>query len=153
MAYLKMITCLALVCLIGTAAAGPQRAAGAMDSIVNEMRSNCESGADSLACMKFKVAAFLDSVFKQDNYKLFENVKVRKNGFVDTENTARSADEETVVESIEKYVESHDVTVNVPVAGAQITLSPKNINDDELSLKIKFAPEGRSVGEGRLINR
>lgn len=149
MATLKMITCLAFVCLIGAAAAGPQRAASPMDSIVNEMRSSCESGADSLACMKFKVAAFLDSVFKQDNYKLFENVEVRKNGFVAADNQARSAEGETVVDSIEKYVESHDVTLNVPVAGAQITISPKNINDDEMSLKIKFAPGGRSVGEGK----
>lgn len=146
-----MITCVALVCLIGGATAGPQRAsAGAAitDSIVAEMRSNCESGADSLECMKFKVAAFLDSVFKQGDYKLFENVEVRQNGAIHAENQARSAAGETVVDSIEKYVESHDVTFNVPAAGASITVSPKNINDDELSLKINFAPEGRSVGEG-----
>lgn len=152
MAFLKMITCVALVCLIGTAAAGPQRSGASnadMDSIVNEMRSNCESGADSLACMKFKVTAFLDSILKQDSYKMFENVEVRENGFVAKESGARSAEEETIVDSIEKYVESHDVSFNVPAAGAQITVSPKNINDDELSLKIKFAPEGRSVGEGK----
>lgn len=52
------------------------------------------------------------------------------------------------MDTVEKYIESHDVTFKVPLAGAKVTVSPKNINEDELNLKIKFAPEGRSAVEG-----
>lgn len=52
------------------------------------------------------------------------------------------------MDTVEQYIESHDVTFKVPLAGAKVTVSPKNINEDELNLKIKFAPEGRSAVEG-----
>lgn len=149
-----MISCLAFVCLIGAAAAGPQKSAfwkgTPMDQVVEQMRSNCDSGADSLACMKFKVATFLDSVFKQDNYKLFEDVEVRQNGNAadQAETEARAAQDQTIVDTVERYIESHDVTFSVPAAAAKVTVSPRNINDNELNLKIKFAPEGRSAVEG-----
>lgn len=121
-----------------------------MDSMVEQMRSSCDDGSDSLACMKYKVATFLDTIFKKDNYQLFNDVEVRQNGFTGDDNSARSADE-GIAGTIEQYIASHDVIFNVPVADAKITVSPRNINEDELSLKIKFAdgaPKGRSAVEG-----
>ena len=78
---------------------------------------------------------------------MFEDVEVRKNDFVANADSARS--ESGIMESIEQYIESHDVTFNVPTVDAKVTVSPRNINDDELSLKIKFAnTKGRSSVEG-----
>lgn len=49
---------------------------------------------------------------------------------------------------IENYVQSHDVTVDLPIAGAKFTISPKNL-EEELNLSIKFPTEGRSAVEAR----
>lgn len=132
-----------IVCLAGVAVAGP----------LDEMRSNCDSGADSLACMKFKVASFLDGVFTQDNFRLFGGqVEVHSNGArtARAAQSARATDgaEDTVMDAVEQYVESHDVTFNVPAAGAKVTVSPKNLENDEMTVSIKLAPEGRSAVEG-----
>lgn len=145
---IRMFSTLALLAgVLGAAVAGPAKPAfwtgTPLDGAVEEMRSNCDSGLDSLACMKFQVASFLDGVFAQDSYKMFGDVEMRANG-------ARSAQggEAGLVEAIEQYVESHDVSINVPAVGAKVTVSPKNIDADELSVSIKFAPEGRSAVEG-----
>lgn len=41
-----------------------------LDSTVEEMRSNCATGSDAIACMKFKVVNFLDTIFQKDNFKV-----------------------------------------------------------------------------------
>lgn len=79
--------------------------------------------------------------------QLFDDVEVRQNGFSGSDNSARS-ENAGLMDTVEQYIESHDVTFKVPVAGAKVTVSPKNINDDELNLKIKFTNEGRSSVEG-----
>lgn len=75
MASLKLVTYyIVLVSIIGLSMGNPQKPAfwkgTPMDSIVEEMRSNCDGGSDSLSCMKFKVASFLDTIFKKDNYQV-----------------------------------------------------------------------------------
>lgn len=138
-----------IVCLTGVAVAGP----------LDEMRSNCDSGADSLACMKFKVASFLDGVFTQDNFRLFGGeVEIRSNGARSARSNgqnARSADgaDDTLMAAVEQYVESHDVTFNVPAAGAKVTVSPKNLENDEMTVSIKLAPEARSAVEGNRVTQ
>lgn len=53
-------------------------------------------------------------------------------------------------DSIEGFIQSHDVTFKLPIADTQITVSPRNLDNDELSLNVKFNKEGaRSVGEAR----
>lgn len=152
---IRMFSTLALLaCVLGAAVAGPQKPAfwtgTPMDNAVEQMRSNCDSGADSLACMKFQVASFLDSVLTQDSFKMFGDVEVRSNGFASESSGARAATGDAgLVEAMEKYVESHDVTINVPAVGAKVTVSPKNLEADELNVSIKFAPEGRSAVEGK----
>lgn len=42
------------------------------------------------------------------------------------------------------------MTVNVPFAGAKVTVSPKNLNEDELSVNIKFGDNSGSIGDGKL---
>lgn len=71
---------------------------------------------------------------------------MRKNGFVSDDNTARG--ETDAVDVIEKYIESHDVTFSVPIADAKVTVSPKNLNNNELSFNVKYFNEGNGVAEG-----
>lgn len=55
------------------------------------------------------------------------------------------------MDSIENYIQSHDVTFQLPIADTKVTVSPRNLDNDELSLNIKFNKEegARSVGEAR----
>ncbi|KAG4068787.1 hypothetical protein HA402_002478 [Bradysia odoriphaga] len=118
-----------------------------LDSTVEEMRSNCATGSDAIACMKFKVVNFLDTIFQKDNFKLFDDTEVRKNDFVGNENAARSESE--AVDVIEHYIQSHDVTFSVPIADAKVTVSPKNLNNNELTFNVKYFNEGKGVTEAR----
>lgn len=55
---------LLLAALVGFAAATP------IDSMLDEMRVNCDNGVDPLACGKLKVMSVLDTVAKSDNYQV-----------------------------------------------------------------------------------
>lgn len=117
-----------------------------VDGLVEEMRSMCNDENDSFSCMKFKLMNFLDTVMKKDNYKITEDVEVRHNGYAPV-NEQRS--EKDVLEKVEDYVQSHDVTVNVPAVDAKVTISPKGLNEDEINFSVKFASSARSAVEGK----
>lgn len=117
-----------------------------VDGLVSEMRSMCNDENDSFSCMKLKVMNFLDNLVKKDNYKITEDVEVRHNGYAPV-NEQRS--EKDILEKAEDYVQSHDVTVNVPVIGAKVTLSPKSLDQDELNFSVKFSNGARSAVEGK----
>lgn len=75
MALFKL--CIVIVALIGVAAANPAAKQSfwkgtPMDSMVEEMRSSCSDGNDPLACMKYKVMNFLDTLFKKDSYQVIK---------------------------------------------------------------------------------
>lgn len=55
---------LLLAAFVGFVAATP------IDSMLDEMRVNCDNGVDPLACGKFKVMSLLDTVSKSDNYQV-----------------------------------------------------------------------------------
>ncbi|CAH2245712.1 jg4861 [Pararge aegeria aegeria] len=148
MASIKVVC---LVFLFGGAIAQPSKAGfwkdTPLDSMVEEMRSGCVEGSDPTACIKYKVMSLLDSIFKKDTFQISDAVEVTKNG-ASTEATGRSSGD--FMDSIENYIQSHDVTFAMPIADTKITVSPRNLDNDELSLNIKFNKEGaRSVGEAR----
>lgn len=69
-----------------------------------------------------------------------------------TYNDEQSRSTTSVFDKLERYVESHDVTFDVPIADAKITVSPKHVNEDELNVKIKFNEnESRSAAERNLM--
>uniref|UniRef100_A0A182QM80 Uncharacterized protein n=1 Tax=Anopheles farauti TaxID=69004 RepID=A0A182QM80_9DIPT len=105
-----------------------------MDGMVEEMRSLCSTENDSVACTKFKIMNFLDTVFKKDNFQVSDDVEVRSNGALVSEGRSPSG----LVEQIENYVRSHDVTFKMPIAGARVTVSPRNLEQDELSVTFNF---------------
>lgn len=146
-----------------------------MDGMVEEMRSLCSSENDSVACTKFKIMNFLDTIFKKDNFqvsttvfllrvtmfgvlslsylliRLFpqisNDVEVRSNGAVT--NDARG--ETGVLDQVENYLRSHDVTFKMPIADAKVTVSQRNLQNDEMSVTFNFpsSSTGRSVVEAR----
>lgn len=42
------------------------------------------------------------------------------------------------MDSIESYVFGHDVSVQLPLVDAKLTMSPRNLDNDELNLSVKF---------------
>lgn len=143
MASFKLIVLIAA--FVGLAAAVPTKT-DFSSGLVEEMRSNCDDSSDSLACIKVRVMSFLDTIFKKDSFQVSDDIEVRQNGFSDNEISARS--ESGILDTVESYLKSHDVTFKVPVADAKVTISPRNINDNELNLKIKFNEESGPV-EGK----
>ncbi|XP_023937335.1 uncharacterized protein LOC112045404 isoform X2 [Bicyclus anynana] len=148
MASMKVVC---LVLLFGGAMAQPPKQGfwkdTPLDSMVEEMRSGCVEGSDPTACIKYKVMSLLDSIFKKDTFQISDAVEVTKN---DASNDATGRSSGDFMDSIENYIQSHDVTFQMPIADTKITVSPRNLDNDELSLNIKFNKEGaRSVGEAR----
>ncbi|KXJ68145.1 hypothetical protein RP20_CCG005446 [Aedes albopictus] len=139
------------VALVGLAAANPASQPAfwkgtPMDGMVEEMRSMCSSDNDSGACLKYKIMNFLDTVFKKDNFQLTDDVEVHGNGYAGL--GARSSN--GVLDNVEQYLKSHDVTFKLPVADAKVTVSPRNIDNEELSLTFSFPKtSGRSAVEAR----
>lgn len=41
-----------------------------MQGMIDEENAKCESGADSMACIKVRAMRFLDTVINNDNYKV-----------------------------------------------------------------------------------
>ncbi|XP_058059622.1 uncharacterized protein LOC131210398 [Anopheles bellator] len=118
-----------------------------MDGMVEEMRSLCSTENDSVACMKFKIMNFFDTIFRKDNFQVSEDVEVRSNG-AET-NDARGA--AGVLDQVENYLRSHDVTFKMPIADAKVTVSQRNLQNDEMNVTFQFpsADSGRGVGEAR----
>ncbi|CAH4035265.1 uncharacterized protein LOC123711578 isoform X2 [Pieris brassicae] len=145
MASVKVVC---FIALFGCALAQPKQGfwkGTPMDGMVEEMRSGCAEGSDPTACIKYKVMSLLDSIFKKESFQISDAVEVTKNG---NEATGRSNGD--FLDSIENYIQSHDVTFKMPIADTKITVSPRNLENDELSLNIKFNKEGaRAVGEAR----
>lgn len=79
--------------------------------------------------------------------QISDAVEVTKNGAAN-DDTGRSTGD--FFDSIENFIQSHDVTFMLPIADTKITVSPRNLDNDELSVNVKFNKEGaRSVGEAR----
>lgn len=81
------------------------------------------------------------------NYQLSDDVEVRHNGYAPSAYEQRS--EKDVFEKVADYVQSHDISVNLPVADAKVTISPKALNEGEFNVNVKFADSGARSAEAR----
>lgn len=55
------------------------------------------------------------------------------------EGRSRSSDRRDLFDVLENYLQSHDISLNVPFAEARLTVSSRNLpNNDELDLKLRF---------------
>lgn len=42
-------------------------------------------------------------------------------------------------ESVEEYLKSHDVTFKLPIVDSKVTLGARNLDNDELDVKLNFS--------------
>ncbi|KAK9692582.1 Protein of unknown function (DUF1676) [Popillia japonica] len=112
----------------------------AFDSTVEEMRSMCNNN-DAIACLKFKTISFLDNIFQKDSFKLSDNVEINRNSYRSNEITSRS--DVNLEDKIDEYVKSHDFNFKLPF-GSSVTLDAKNLDLDQLNLKLSFSDSTQS---------
>lgn len=73
-------------------------------------------------------------------------MEVTRNEYRANEVSARGAS--SIEDRVQEYIQSHDVTFKLPL-GSQVTLGARNLDNDEISLNVKFDQEtGRAVQEG-----
>ncbi|XP_067619140.1 uncharacterized protein Osi19 isoform X2 [Eurosta solidaginis] len=123
-----------------------------MESMIAEENAKCESGEDSMACIKVRAMRFLDTVMNNDNYK-FGDVEVQANGYQPTAADSASArsnndEERDLFDVVGDYLQRHDVTMDLPLGDAKVTVSSRNLANDELSLNVKILG-GDGVVEGK----
>ncbi|XP_061394973.1 uncharacterized protein LOC133330553 [Musca vetustissima] len=133
-----------LVALLGLSAIGCH--AVNMQSMIDDESAKCESGSDSMACVKVRAMRFVDTVMNKDEFKI-NDVEVTANGYQAPATEGRSAG--SFFDSVESYLKGHDVTMDLPMADAKVTVSSRNLADDELSLKVKFNGDGVVEGKGK----
>ncbi|SPP80190.1 uncharacterized protein LOC117583076 isoform X2 [Drosophila guanche] len=139
-----------LLVIVGVAAlmAVAQAAAGAttqqqlpLQRLIAEEQNKCATGQDSMACIKERAMRFVDNVMSKDSYKL-ANLEVRSNGQkaspVHDARARASSSVDGFVDALENYIQGHDVSMNLPMADAKITVSARNLANDELSLSLQL---------------
>ncbi|XP_026472436.1 uncharacterized protein LOC113376655 [Ctenocephalides felis] len=106
-----------------------------VSDLAKEMKASCD-GNDAIACMKFKVMSFLDMLFKKDNFQVSENVEISRNSYSANEVDGRS--DGSFLDSVEKYLKGHDVSFKMPFGESKVKISPRNLDNDELDISVKF---------------
>jgi len=110
---------------------------------VEEMRAMCNND-DALACIKFKAVTFLDNIFKQDNLQISDDIEITRNSYRSNEIDARSSP--SIEDALESYIQTHDVTLKLPIIDSSLTVNARNLQDDEIDVKLNF---NSNVGEAR----
>lgn len=72
--------------------------------------------------------------------QISDDVEVTRNDYRANEVSSRG--EQSLEERAEEYIQSHDVTFKLPFE-SQVTLGARNLDSDELNLKLKFSEEAR----------
>lgn len=91
------------------------------------------------------------------SFKVSENIEIVRNSEASEKRSQSEKPGADILEEIESYIKSHDVIAKLP--GTTLTLSPRNFDQDQLSLNLNFsseeAREGKAVqgDEGRFENR
>lgn len=80
-------------------------------------------------------------------FQLTDNVEVTRNSFRANEVSARG--EGSLDENVEDYLKSHDVTVRLPIVGSAVMIGARNLDSDELDLKLKFSDSEEEITESR----
>lgn len=73
-----------------------------------------------------------------------DNVEINRNSYRSNDVSARS--ENGLEGNVEEYIKSHDATFTLPIAGAKVTLGARNLDNDEIDLKVSFS-EGDVQGK------
>lgn len=73
-------------------------------------------------------------------FQISDDVEVIRNEYRANEVSARS--EQSLEDKVQEYIQSHDVTFKLPFE-SEVTLGARNLDSDELNLKLKFSEEAR----------
>ncbi|XP_057652287.1 uncharacterized protein LOC130891506 [Diorhabda carinulata] len=65
------------------------------------------------------------------------NVEIKSNGI----ETGRSSNVGGIEDHIENYIKSHEVTFDLPIIGSKVTLEGRNLDNDEMNMKLKFGTD------------
>ncbi|KAH8382592.1 hypothetical protein KR009_004235 [Drosophila setifemur] len=132
-----------LLVIVGVAAfvAVAQAGGGPSDQLqrlIAEEQSKCASGQDSMACIKERAMRFVDNVMSKDSYQV-SNLEVRSNGQKTAPiSEARASSADGFIDAIENYMRGHDVSMNLPLADAKVTVSARNLASNQLSLNLQL---------------
>ncbi|XP_075210698.1 DUF1676 domain-containing protein Osi19 [Lycorma delicatula] len=143
-------SCIALPTVPEVTTATPE-----LSNAVEDLRIQC-SNNDGIACIKFKFLNLLDQALKKDTIQVTENVSVEKSTEVVTETPEESENMDNsasrgFLDQVDDYVRNHDIVYQLPQAlgGARIALSPRNLDNNEVALKLKLQDESSSQVEGK----
>ncbi|EDV48018.1 uncharacterized protein LOC6552827 isoform X1 [Drosophila erecta] len=132
-----------LLVIVGVAAlvAAGQAASGSSEQLqrlIAEEQSKCASGQDSMACIKERAMRFVDNVMSKDSFQV-SNLEVRSNGEKTIPiNEARASSADGFLDAIENYIRGHDVSMDLPLADAKVTVSARNLVNNQLSLNLQL---------------
>jgi hypothetical protein len=70
----------------------------------------------------------------------------------------RGLEDEDFLSGLQKYVKESEVDITIPegmsiLSGTHLTFSPRNIDEDELSLKVTLPSSGESVSVGEGMSK
>ncbi|XP_022917873.1 uncharacterized protein [Onthophagus taurus] len=129
----------AFVLILGMIASGNAsptfNPASLFGNTIEEMRSMCNN-QDVISCIKYRAMSFMENMFQKDTYRISDHVTINRNTYRSNEIEARSS---SFDEKIENYMKSHDVTFDLPLVNSKITLEGRNLDEDELNLKLSFS--------------
>ncbi|XP_017067664.1 uncharacterized protein LOC108105543 isoform X2 [Drosophila eugracilis] len=141
-----------LLVIVGVAAlvaAGQAAAGGSTDQLqrlIAEEHSKCASGQDSMACIKERAMRFVDNVMSKDSYQV-SNLKVHSNGQKTTPiSEARASSADGFMDAVENYIRGHDVSMDLPLADAKVTVSARNLVNNQLSLNLQLNDDETDEG-------
>lgn len=83
MAWMKvaLLTLLLGFCAANTINRDTALKSDSLERMIREVRTNCDSENDPLACMKLKVMQFLDTAVNKDNFKVMKTVIISTYSF------------------------------------------------------------------------
>lgn len=82
-------------------------------------------------------SCFLQSI------QVLNDIEFKNNG---NENTARSQFD--ILDNLSDFIRRNDVSLNLPVANTKVTISSRNLHNDEIDFKVKFS-DGSAPTESR----
>ena len=77
--------------------------------------------------------------------QLFDDVEIKRNDV-----TAKS--EAGIEEKVADFMKIHDATFKLPIIGTEVTLQGKNLDQDEVDLKINFSDSSEVEGNDVVNN-
>ncbi|KAG8243153.1 Protein of unknown function (DUF1676) [Homalodisca vitripennis] len=124
----------------------------AMDAVVKDLEAACNEKNDGISCIKYKVLHLIDQALVKDSFQVTDAVSVVKNEAADAVKPEEQAEEgRGFLDTLENYVQSHDMVVRLPRALGEQTLaiSARNIDNNEISVALRSEAESDAQVEGK----